>query len=230
MTAVVIINNIIFNNATLTTDRFGNANNAYSFNGSGSYMQVKNSVSINTDHITLFAIVKPNSFNTANCHSAQILGKLSQDPENGLYSLRLNDSAVDCSPSPLTNYERFYGTYGDNNSPYGSAASAGSRSNINVQLGQWYTLAYTYDGVTAKMYVNGVLTDSTVKSVTFTPNSDDLYFGATPNPSFPYYFNGIIDEIRIYNTAITPKQVSALNMLKTKYFKNQRPTGLLIIK
>src|SRR6202035_2681882 len=36
-------NNIVFNNAIKTTDRFGNANNAYLFDGSSSYMQILNS-------------------------------------------------------------------------------------------------------------------------------------------------------------------------------------------
>ena len=34
-------NNIVFNNAVKTTDRFGKANNAYLFDGSSSYMQVQ---------------------------------------------------------------------------------------------------------------------------------------------------------------------------------------------
>jgi hypothetical protein len=212
-------NNIVFNNATLTTDRFGNANSAYSFDGTSSYMRVKNNISLNPNNISLFAIVKPNGFNTATCHVSQILGKLSQDPENGIYCLRLNDSIANCTPTPLLDYERFYGTYGDNNNPYGSATEAGLHSSPNVQLGQWYTLAFTFDGTTAKFYINGTLTDSSTKTILFSANSDDLYFGATPNPSFYYYFNGVIDEIRIYNNAITPMQVNALNMLKTKYLK-----------
>ncbi len=36
-------NNISFNNATLTSDRLGNANNAYLFDGTSSYMTVPNS-------------------------------------------------------------------------------------------------------------------------------------------------------------------------------------------
>src|ERR1700690_3527994 len=49
---------ILNNNANPTTDRFGNANNAFSFDGSSSYMEVANSPSINPNSITLFAIVK----------------------------------------------------------------------------------------------------------------------------------------------------------------------------
>ncbi len=40
-------NNPVFNNATLTADRFGNPNSAYHFNGNTSYMQIANSTSLN---------------------------------------------------------------------------------------------------------------------------------------------------------------------------------------
>src|SRR5580658_8327807 len=49
-------NNITFNNATPTADRFGRANNAYLFNGSSNYMDVPNSPSLNPSAITLYAI------------------------------------------------------------------------------------------------------------------------------------------------------------------------------
>ncbi|HEV8508760.1 MAG TPA: hypothetical protein VGQ53_25370, partial [Chitinophagaceae bacterium] len=49
-------NNITFNSATQTSDRFGNPNNAYLFNGTSSYMQVPNSASLNPNNITMMAI------------------------------------------------------------------------------------------------------------------------------------------------------------------------------
>jgi len=55
--------------------------------------------------------------------------------------------------------------------------------------------------------------------ITFTPNSNDIFIGKHENPLFPYYFNGVIDEIRIYNKAITNQQIGYLNILKTKYLK-----------
>lgn len=40
-------NNAVFNTATLTTDKSGNPNKAYLFNGSSSYIQIPNSQSLN---------------------------------------------------------------------------------------------------------------------------------------------------------------------------------------
>jgi hypothetical protein len=66
-------NHIIFNNAVKTTDRFGRPDNAYLFNGSGSCMQVKNSLSLNPTQITIMAIVKFNGFYSGTCHATQIV-------------------------------------------------------------------------------------------------------------------------------------------------------------
>src|SRR5258708_3214339 len=69
-------NDIIFNNATKTTDRFGNPNGAYLFDGSSSYMRVTNSATLSPAHaITIMAIVKVNGFYMGQCHANQILGK-----------------------------------------------------------------------------------------------------------------------------------------------------------
>jgi hypothetical protein len=207
-------NNIIFNNATKTSDRFGRPNNAYLFDGSTSYMEVTNSPSLNPDNgITMMAIVKVNGFDTGSCHENQILGKLSSDPTDGIYALRFNDLTTACSVSPNTAVEQFVGYYGDD-IPEGSAAIIASNPATPVQKGQWYNLVYTYDGTYAKMYVNGVLQTTQQISVSFTPNVVDLYIGETPNPTFPYYFNGVIDEVRIYNRPLSANEIKQLNLVQ----------------
>jgi len=147
-------NNITFNNATLTSDRFGNANNAYLFDGNSSYMVVKNSASINPKNITLYAIVKPNGFFQGECHGNQILSKGYPYDINGFYSLSFfavnNGTGGVCSPTVDTTREIFGGEYGDNY-PQGTAAGAGNDS-IYVQTNQWFTVIYTYDGTTAKLF------------------------------------------------------------------------------
>ena len=224
-------NNIIFNNATLTTDRFGVSGNAYLFDGKTSYMQVKNSSSLNPQNITLFAIVKPNGFFQGSCHGNQIIEKGYPYQVNGFYGLEFGPSITTgvgnpCAPTVDTTTENFSGIYGDN-TQYGYApgdapgvgAGAGSDT-IYVQTNQWSTIAFTYDGTTAKFYLNGALVNSVTKTVPFTPNSFDLFIGASGYFSvFPFFFNGKIDEVRIYNKAISTQQIGYLNLLKDKYLK-----------
>jgi len=203
-------NDIIFNNAAMTTDRFGNANGAYLFDGSTSYMRVTNSATLSPAHaITIMAIVKANGFYQGQCHGNQILGKGYPDYATGWYAMRYTDPTTDCNVAPNPAAEQFGGVYGDNN-PQGTAVGAGPDS-VHVQTGKWYTLIFTYDGAVANFYINGVLKDSRTKTVTFTANSNDLLIGKHEDPPFPYWFNGVIDEIRIYNKALCSTAVQKLS-------------------
>jgi hypothetical protein len=202
-------NHIVFNNATKTADRFGNSNNAYLFDGSSNYMRVSNSPSLNPDNITLFAIIKINGYNNSLCHANQILGKGYPDYVNGFYNLRFNDYSTSCVSAPNINNEIFSGEYGDDN-PQGADAGVGSDT-VFAKPGQWYYVVFTYDGITAKLYINGQLKNAVQKSVPFTDNSYNLFIGRHEDPPYPYYFNGIIDEIRIYNRALPAGAIRQLS-------------------
>jgi len=203
-------NHIVFNNATATTDRFGRTGNAYLFNGSSSYMQVSNSNSLNPNSITLFAIIKVNGFYAGPCNGNQIFQKAYTDDVNGYYGLRFN-SYNSCSAGSDSTREFFGGQFGDNY-PQGSASQVGADT-VFVKKGVWYTIAYTYDGMASRIYINGVLKNVQQKVIPFTPNSNNLFIGKQENPSYPYWFNGVIDEIRIYNRALSQPAVTLLNKL-----------------
>jgi hypothetical protein len=204
-------NNIVFNNnAVKTTDRFGVANNAYLFDGSSSYMTVKDSVSLNPSKITIFAIVKVNGFYTGSCGGNRIVSKGYPDDVNGFYSLQFFDYSSNCGV-PNTSNETFSGDFGDNY-PQGAAAGIAIDS-VKVKTGQWYYLTYTYDGTTSSFYINGQLKGTQVKTVPFHANNFDLWIGKHEDPPFPYYFNGAIDEIRIYNRAMSAAAVNKLSTL-----------------
>ena len=126
-------NNIVFNNATVTADRNGVANNAYLFDGVNSYMTVTNDLSLNPTNITLFAIIKPNGFYMGECHANQILGKGSPDGVQGFYTLRFTDSTHTCPGQADITKEVFYGEFG-NNTPAGT--DAGAQDHSIVKTGQ----------------------------------------------------------------------------------------------
>jgi len=203
-------NHITFNNATPAADRFGRANNAYSFNGSSSYMQVNNSSSLNVNSITMFAIIKVNGFYSGPCHGNQILGKGYPDATNGTYAMRFAD--FNCSSPIDSAHEKFTAYFGDN-SVVGSAAGT-NIDTVYINKSTWYVLAYTYDGVTSRFYINGVLKGSLQKTAPgFTANSQPLLIGVSGDTGYPYWFNGIIDEIRIYNRPLGANAVAQLSKL-----------------
>ncbi len=204
-------NDIFFNNAVKTTDRFGKANNAYLFDGTSSYMEIKNSQSLNPDSITMFAIIKANGFYTGPCADNQIITKGDNFHVNGFYGLGFYDFAANCG-TPNLNHESFGGSFGDN--PFDGAAPYAGTDTVLIKTNQWYSVALTYDGFITKMYINGQLKDSKTRSGPFTPNANDIFLGKTNDVLYPYYLNGVIDEVRIYNRALCATAILQLYNLK----------------
>ena len=206
-------NNPIFNNATLTNDRFGNPNGAYYFNGVNNYIEIPNSASLNPTQISLVAIVKPEGFYYGPCHGNAILNKGDDNNIQSSYLLRFDDNfytnGQNCAIANVDSlHQNFYGDYGAN------AVSIPPYMPYVVK-DTWYCVAYTYDGTTVKFYVDGILVTSFASNVVYTPNTDDLFFGKLNLALFPYWFNGVIDEIRIYNRALNVQEVNTLCPLCT---------------
>ena len=72
-------------------------------------------------------------------------------------------------------------------------------------VGEWCHAALTYDGSTAKVYANGVLVGSASKNWNLTLNA--AYLGEQVN-SAGEYWNGAIDDVRLYNRRLTEDQVA----------------------
>lgn len=206
-------NHIVFNNATKTTDRFGNANGAYLFNGTSSYMRVANSSSLNPSQaITLAAVVKVNGFYQGLCKGNQIVGKqIYGDYEDGYYALRFSDY-TDCYTPIDVNKEFFSGAYGNN---YGTTGTSASSDTNIIKTGRWYSVVYTYENGVSKLYIDGALKSERNDPATFTANNADLYIGkAGTHPLYPYWLNGIVDDVRIYDRALCYGEVKQLNRVK----------------
>ena len=90
----------------------------------------------------------------------------------------------------------------------------GVNSNTTIQPGVWYHVAGTWDGVTAKIYVNGVLDNSAPFIGTLTPNAQALEIGrigvvnGNCGCTIDYQFYGEIDEIRIWNNVRTATEIN----------------------
>lgn len=204
-------NNPIFNNATLTTDRNNNADGAYMFNGVDNYIRIPNSASLNpSPKISLAAIVKPMGFYNGACHGNVILHKGdNQENVGSIYLIMFGDHLYthgnNCSLPVDTVHQNFYANYGGN-WPFSSLAPY----TPYVEKEQWYCVAYTFDGTTTNFYLNGTLVASKASSYQFPGNSADLFFGKLNNPQYPYWFNGVIDEVRIYNRSLSTEEVKSL--------------------
>jgi len=80
-----------------------------------------------------------------------------------------------------------------------------ANNNMLVKTNDWYCVVITYDGQILKLYVNGVLSDSLPVSIIINHNENSMSIGR--NSSNVFFFNGLIDDTRIYNTALSSSQI-----------------------
>ncbi len=82
------------------------------------------------------------------------------------------------------------------------ASVRSDNSNLNLELNKWYHTAVSFDGTTARMFINGqIIDESTDANFILTGSTNALNIGARYWGSYSRYFNGQIDEIRLSDTA-----------------------------
>ena len=90
---------------------------------------------------------------------------------------------------------------------YFGAGSVFTDSNSALPLNEWMHIACTYDSTTLKIYINGVQQTSTATGTLASVNNN-IYIGKAYN--YSRYINGSIDQLRLFNTALTQSQVTTL--------------------
>lgn len=193
----------VFNNATLAEDRFGIPNNAYYFNGVDNYMRIADAPGLNfNDRMSIAVWVKPMGFYYGPCHGNSVLIKGLDVAPHGRYAIRFDDAQYlngsNCAiATPDTLHQNYWG---------GSTGVAGGYTPY-VEKDKWVSVVYTYDGATAKLYVDCRLVSSSLSpGLTFT-SPYDLFFGKLDASTHPYWFNGAMDEIRLYNRPLSEDEV-----------------------
>jgi hypothetical protein len=82
-----------------------------------------------------------------------------------------------------------------------------SVSTTTVAINTWYLVTCTSDGTTQKLYVNGVQEDSDGLTGSIA-EATDLRIGARSYTSAASFFPGILDEVRLYDYALSTAQVA----------------------
>ena len=75
-----------------------------------------------------------------------------------------------------------------------------------LPLNTWSHLAMTWDGLTMRLYVNGTQVSSSALTGTAQTSSSALRIGG--NAVWPEWFNGVIDEVRVYNRALSAAEIA----------------------
>jgi hypothetical protein len=203
--------------ATLTTNRFGQVDSAYAFDGTNSLIVVSNSVDLQPlgdFSVSVWAVVRNN-------YTGQLIfGKHSEGATEGAnisgWIMAVEPSAAGGLPLQFQAAPLF-----NSFSPQ-----------ANIPFGTWFQAVFTYQrsSGTCNMYINGVLVDNRVRD--YNDNNDPTPFvigaqpyqlllpvgGApiVPRPpdrttlGYTHYFTGLLDDIRIYDRALSSNEVQQL--------------------
>lgn len=179
--------------ANLTTDRFGNINSAYSFDGSSAYIESSSNTLLNLgNYFTICAWIKPNTgYGKNNADYIDIVSRWgSISPNAASYFLAISSSGK--IKAAITNN--------------GYDITAGS-GNTTIAVGKWSHIAMTFDGESVNLYVNGVK-DGSFSSNAPQASSYTLYIGSQRG-GFAY-FNGSIDDVYLFKRTLTSNEILEL--------------------
>jgi uncharacterized protein YjdB len=161
----------------------GKFGGALSFNGSSSWVTVNDAASIDlTNGVTLEAWVK---LSTVTGWQAVVI----KERPGGL----------------------IYALYAANTNQSGPVAALHTSSDTNLYgppplpVNTWAHVAATYDGATLRLYVNGVQVNSQAFSGQMPLSASPLRIGG--DSVWGEYFNGAIDEVRVYNRALSAAEI-----------------------
>ena len=91
---------------------------------------------------------------------------------------------------------------------FNGTTAKGATSDTSVNDGNWHHLVATRSGATIKLYIDGNLDKTITDGHTITIGSDSGVIGR--HPSGVAYFNGSIDEVGIWNRALTSDEITKL--------------------
>jgi hypothetical protein len=198
-------NNGVAYNVTSTTDRYGKPNSAFYFDGTDSYIKVRDTTKLRLDStdFTLNSWINIEAYNSS--YGSIIMAKRNNGSGNG-WNFGI------AGYGDLTNYVGALGVVTYSISGGGDPYSAGT---VVLDTNKWHmvTTVYSLSKREVKIYVDGFL-DVTTENMA-SPNSGttaDLYIGMD-HATGMYFLKGKLDDLRIYNRALTNKEVLALYIL-----------------
>jgi len=166
----------------------GKYGNALSFDGTDDYVKASDNPFDLTKAVTVEAWVK---FNTL---TPSTYRNIAAKTETGAYELFLD-----------TNSTLKFSVYS------GGAYRTASVSTAGMTTSNWYHIVGTFDGLTVRIFKNGIEGTSVSYTGTITTTNEPLTIGAQPSSggtSFSNYFSGLIDEVAVYNRALTGTEIA----------------------
>ena len=179
----------------------GEVSDGFSF-GTKGYIQIPSSPTLANQTFTWTAWVRPDG----------------PGPNNDIYgsdilSNNINDVTDSVALSWSSENNRFVFTFGDIDSTSGYVTSMDT-----FAPGRFYLVAATYDGSVFRLFVNGVLEASFAQTKTIAYSNSGwtfgsispVYFSAPYSGVYTRTWNGVIDEIQAFNTALSASELLSI--------------------
>lgn len=180
-------NTLTANNMSTTTDRFGTANSAYSFNGTSSYL-TRTSIG--------------HTFTQAGSFSVSIWIKKAT---NSAGVAIMSGTTTSLNFIWLVQCDASKAIFGTNKQ---QSAWFWTNATTNYVLNEWEHYVGVYTANTMTFYRNGVLQGTTTNTHTNVSQASlPIWIGRGVSGN---YFNGSLDDIGIWNRALTPNEISVL--------------------
>lgn len=179
-------NGTIVGGVSPVADRFGNANQAYTFNGINGTITVAN-----------WNILTGNATRTMSVwFKAPIPSGFTMMLSWGLIETN-RSSSIGTGTQPL--YIGFFSVF---------SHAVGIINPEQFFDNRWHLMTFTHDGSLMNLYLDGAL-QATTPNVSLNTASSNLVIGAY-SPSGGGQFNGAIDEVRVYNRALTAAEIQQM--------------------
>jgi len=178
-------NNGVASNVVLSTDRFGNSNQAYIFNGTNSAVTIPSSASLQVSAVTISAWI---NINAANSNYWYPVVSKSNTTAPGNFSVVVATDKI----------------IGNLNTSHASMPQS------LITKAAWHHIAFTKTATATKFYINGVLVQNTITSTTGAFNSTLPVIIGQDSPGQLEVSYGKIDDVGIWNRELTATEISTL--------------------
>ncbi|MFY8213015.1 MAG: LamG-like jellyroll fold domain-containing protein [Flavobacterium sp.] len=191
-------NNGTNNGATLTTDRFGNSGKAYNFNGTNNFILVPSNTAFNSNDISVSMWVS-----SSNIQRQIALIRLTySNASNEHFGIAFND---------INQYGVEIAAKYNNPS---CTAGLGWKKNEKIQNimdNNFHHVVGTISGNIMKLYIDGMLANTLTTAFSQTSScwNGDIQIGRNWS-TYTNYFNGKLDDIGIWNRALTQQEITNL--------------------
>ncbi|MCG6914149.1 T9SS type A sorting domain-containing protein [bacterium BMS3Abin03] len=193
--------------ASLVSDRFNNPNRAYKFDGVNDYIQISNSTILNfSNSITVSFWIKVNEFFDREAYP------LSHGNWENRWKVSITNKGIRWTVKTTTGVKDL-------------------DSETELKLDSLYNVVVLYDGSDYEIYINGKLNALTTFSGSILSTTIDFMIGQVLPGDNQYNFKGVLDDIRIYDYALSYNEIGKLYDIITSAddkYDNQIPVQTIL--